>query len=161
HVQVHASRAAPIRCFTTATLAGLRLHGTRTRGMDVKRVSWRSPVVARLHAPVIAIACIVLLAVILTGPALVGRAALRPDRPLDWDPLYRKGPPPPLPDTIDYSPIVLDYPGDLAFARGLGSGRLDSWNPLVGAGAPLWAEHTGPFFPLKVPFYAAPSRATY
>ena len=101
------------------------------------------------------------LAVILTGPALIGRAALGPDRLLDWDPLYRKGPPPPLPSATDYSPIVLDFPGDLAFALGLGSGRLDSWNPLVGGGAPLWAEHSGPFFPLKLPFYTAPSRSTY
>jgi hypothetical protein len=102
-----------------------------------------------------------LLALILTGPALVGRAALGPDQLLDWDPLHRKAPPPPLPHAMDYSPIALDFPGDLAFAHGLHDGRLDSWNPLVSAGAPLWAEHGGPFFPLKIPFYAAPSRATY
>jgi hypothetical protein len=42
-------------------------------------------------------------------------------------------------------------------AHGLRAGRLDSWNPLVGFGAPLWAEQGGPFFPLRLPFYLAPS----
>jgi hypothetical protein len=56
---------------------------------------------------------------------------------------------------------MLDYPRDLAFARGLHAGRLDLWNPMVSCGAPLSVEHGGFFFPLKLPFYLAPSRLTY
>ncbi len=114
------------------------------------------------HPTMTASAGFALLALILTGPALVGRAALGPDIVLDWDPLYRtQQPPPPLPYSSDYTPIVCDHPQGLAFARGLHAGRLDRWNPLSGAGAPLWADHIGPFFPLRLPFYLAPSRETY
>lgn len=80
---------------------------------------------------------------------------------LDADALYGRGDPPPPAVIHDRTPIVIDYPRDLAFARGLQRGRLDLWNPLAGAGAPLWAEQGGPFFPLKLPFYLAPSRESY
>ena len=43
--------------------------------------------------------------------------------------------------------------------RQLHAGRLPGWNPLSAAGAPLWAEQAGPFFPLKLPFYLAPSQS--
>ncbi len=105
--------------------------------------------------------CFVLLALALTGPALLGRAALGPETVLDADPLYRTAPAPPLPSFDDWTPIVVDLPRELAVARGVRAGRLDKWNPLMGCGAPLWADHVGPFFPLKLLFYAAPSRQTY
>ncbi|MEO8605448.1 MAG: hypothetical protein ABI629_22960 [bacterium] len=97
----------------------------------------------------------------LTGPALLGRVALGPESVLDRDPLYRVGPAPPSPPTNDFTPINYDLPRDLAVAHGLRAGRLDAWNPLVGFGAPLWAEAGGPFFPLKLPFYVAPSPRSY
>ena len=115
-----------------------------------------------LEAPhVHALACFVLIAAALAGPALLGRASLAPDTLLDNDPLYATIAPPPLPRVDDFTPIALDLPRDMAFARGLAAGRLDQWNPLAGCGAPLWAEQGGPFFPLKLPFYLAPSRRTY
>jgi hypothetical protein len=108
-----------------------------------------------------ALGCYVLIALLLTAPALVGRGSFGADTLLDWDPLYTTGSLPPLPTIYDYSPIVLDYPRDLAFARGLHAGRLDLWNPLVAYGTPLWAEQGGPFFPLELPFYVFPTRETY
>ncbi|HJQ83110.1 MAG TPA: DUF2079 domain-containing protein, partial [Candidatus Binatia bacterium] len=102
-----------------------------------------------------------LLALVLGAPALLGRAALGPDAALDADRLYARGRRPPLPPFNDLTPICLDLPRDLAFARGLAAGRIDHWNPLTGGGAPLWAEQGGPFFPLKLPFYLYPSPRTY
>jgi hypothetical protein len=112
------------------------------------------------HAAV-ALGCCTLVAVALTGPALLGRAALGPDSVLDTDALYRIGPAPRPPPTSDFTPIYYDLPRDLAVARGFRAGRLDTWNPLVGFGAPLWAEQGAPFFPLKLPFYVMPSPAGY
>jgi len=108
-----------------------------------------------------AVGCFAIVAVALTGPALLGKASIGPDSVIDLDPLYDVTSPPPRPAVDDFTPIHLDLPRDLAFAHGLQSGRLDKWNPLAGCGAPLWAEQGGPFFPLKVPFYLAPSRRTY
>lgn len=102
-----------------------------------------------------------LVALALTGPALVDRGALGPEAILDRDPLYQTAPEPPMPALRDFTGVVIDYPRDLAFADGLWAGRLDRWNPLVGCGTPLWADQGGPFFPLKLPFYLAPSRLTY
>src|SRR5262245_47670891 len=110
-----------------------------------------------------ATATFILLALVLTGPAMMGTAALGPERVLDWDPLYRSQPPPPPPPVLanELTAVVIDLPRDLALARGFHHGRLDTWNPLAGCGASLWADHGGPFFPLKLPFYLAPSRFTY
>jgi hypothetical protein len=116
---------------------------------------------AARHPIAAGIALFTVLALALTGPALLGLAALGPDAALDVDPLYSQGPRPRLPRFNDFTPICLDLPRDLAFARGLHAGRVDHWNPLTGAGAPLWAEQGGPFFPLKLPFYLAPSPWTY
>src|SRR5262249_10571023 len=113
------------------------------------------------HEHLIAGLCFSIVAVVLTGPALVGRSALGPESILDWDPLLRTQPVPPFPPAIDCTPILLHFPKDLSFARGLHGGRVDAWNPLAGCGMPLWAEQSGPFFPLKLPFYVAPSRQSY
>ncbi|MEN8182968.1 MAG: YfhO family protein, partial [Myxococcota bacterium] len=93
---------------------------------------------------------------------LWGDAALAPDAELDRLPLYAS--PTRSPESVvygDFTPIVLDYPRDLAFASGLRAGRIDLWNPLSACGAPLWAEQGGPFFPLKLVFYLWPSRSGY
>ena len=110
-----------------------------------------------------ATAVFVAIALALAGPALTGRTSLGPDRMLDFDPLYgsRHRLTEALPTMNDPTPIALDWPRDVAIARGLHAGRLDQWNPLAGCGAPLWAEQGGPFFPLKAAFYASPSREMY
>ena len=115
----------------------------------------------RRHPVVQASVAFTLLALALTGPALFGSASLGPENTLDADPLYASGPAPPMPLLNDFSRAHLDLPRDFTFARGLHAGRLDLWNPLIACGAPLWAEQGGPFFPLKLPFYVAPSRRTY
>jgi hypothetical protein len=96
-----------------------------------------------------------------TGGALFGGRALGPEIEIDSDPLYRTAPAPPRSTWDDQTPILLDWPRDRAIAEGLHAGRLDNWNPSVGCGAPMWAEQGGPFFPLKLPFYASPTRAGY
>lgn len=101
------------------------------------------------------------LAIAATGPALFGSWSLGPESVLDSNPLYALGPAPPGPLIPDASRTVYDLPRDFAIADGLGGGRLDLWNPRVGFGAPLWADGGAPFFPLKLPFYLAPSRRTY
>ena len=116
-----------------------------------------------LASAVGAAAVFVAIALVLAGPAMTGRGSFGPDEMLDFDPLYgsRQRLEAALPTLNDPTPIALDWPRDLAIARGLHEGRLDLWNPLAGAGAPLWAEQGGPFFPFKFPFYAAPSRQSY
>lgn len=113
------------------------------------------------RSPLAAVAYFAALALALTDDALFGRGALGPEALLDRDALYQTGPLPVRSPLWDYTPIAIDYPRDLAFAEGLRAGRLDAWNPLAGCGTPLWADHVGPFFPLKLPFYLAPSRQTY
>ena len=117
----------------------------------------------RVAAAAGAATAFVAIALVLAGPALTGRNSLGPDRMLDFDPLYgsRHGLEKALPAMNDPTPIALDWPRDLAIARGIREGRLDLWNPLGGCGAPLWAEQGGPFFPLKAAFYASPSRGMY
>jgi Bacterial membrane protein YfhO len=115
----------------------------------------------RRHPILVATFLYLLIAVALSGPALLGRASLAPDQLLDWDPLYRTGAPPPYPKLLDFTPTVMDLPRDLAFARGLHQGRFDNWNPLSAGGVPLWFEQGGALFPLKAVFYVAPSRRTY
>jgi hypothetical protein len=108
-----------------------------------------------------ATACLSALALFITAPGLVGRTALGPESLLDSDPLYRTGAAAALPWLNDYTPIAADLPRDLEVARQLRAGSVPKWNPLVGCGTPLWAEQGGPFFPLKLPFYALPSGLTY
>src|SRR5262249_9416753 len=110
------------------------------------------PARSRRRADVACCLVLVALALAWTRPALVGRPALGPEVELDTDAMFRTGPPPARALWDDAAPIVLDYPRDLQVARGVRAGRLDAWNPLVGCGAPLWAEQGGPFFPLKLPF---------
>jgi hypothetical protein len=111
----------------------------------------------------LATACFPLITVVLGWPILCGRAALGPASMLDFDPLYGslRSLSAPLPTMGDPTPIALDWPRELAIARGVQQGRLDLWNPLAACGTPLWAELGGPFFPLKLPFYLFPSRITY
>jgi hypothetical protein len=118
---------------------------------------------AAIGNAVLATLCFGLTAVALAPPVLRGRAALGPDKMLDFDPLYGSLMPleAPLPTMDDPTPIALDFPRDLAIAHGLRHGRLELWNPLAACGTPLWAELGGPFFPLKLPFYLLPSRLAY
>lgn len=100
-------------------------------------------------------------ALALGSDALLGEAAFGPDAELDRQPPF--GQETAAPPTVfdDTTFIHLDYPRELAVARGLGAGRLDLWNPLSGNGAPLWSEQGGPFFPLKLVFYGSPGPETF
>jgi hypothetical protein len=111
------------------------------------------------HAAVAAIYA--LLALLLTCPALLERAAIGPENVIDSDPLYRQAAPGGLPSIGDHSPIMIDVPRDFRLAQDLRRAQLALWNPLAAFGAPLWAEQGGPFFPLKLIFYLAPSPWTY
>lgn len=116
----------------------------------------------RARENVLALVGLAVVALLLTGPALLGAAALGPEAALDSDPLYqRERNPPPTPLFSDFSALSFHYPHDLAFARGLRAGRLDQWNPLAGTGTPLWAEQTGSLFPLKLVFYLWPTPRGY
>jgi hypothetical protein len=81
------------------------------------------------HSAAVATLCFTLIALILAGPAVSGRATFGPDKFIDWDPLYRTGPPLLPPWAPDLTPIVIDFPRELAFARGLHKRRLGKWNP--------------------------------
>ncbi len=61
----------------------------------------------------------------------------------------------------DRTPATVDIPRDLTLARWLHEGYWPQWNPLSAAGAPLWAEQTGPLFPLRLPLYLFPSLAAH
>jgi hypothetical protein len=108
-----------------------------------------------------AAACFTLVAAALTGPALLGLAALGPDTLLDSDPLYGTGPAVRQPPWSEFASVTVDLPRTLTFARHLHAGRFQTWNPLSGAGAPLWAEQGDPFFPLKLPVYLVPSARSH
>jgi hypothetical protein len=101
------------------------------------------------------------IAAMVCGPAILGFSAVGPEKQLDADSLYGALPEDVVRTYNDATPVVLDLPRDLAFAQGLHAGRIDVWNPHIGCGTPLWAEQGGPFFPLKLPFYILPSRATH
>ena len=106
----------------------------------------------------------IVLAIASGGPALFSNHALSGESMLEHDPVYvidRNAPLPPLPLSADPTPICIDYPCALAFARGLHAGRFDSWNDLTGTGVPLGVEQCGLFFPLKLLYYLAPSPWTY
>lgn len=106
---------------------------------------------------VLALGVYLAVALAMTAPALLGRRTLGPYTAMDCcDGMFKLDPPPPRPYAEDPTAVVQDYPRERLFARGLRSGRVPAWNPLVGAGAPLWAEQGGPFFPLKLPIYVAP-----
>jgi len=106
--------------------------------------------------------CLVLVTVVLTWSVVTGQASMGPEQILDSDPLHEDAGPQTKPvDFADKAWVLLDFPRDLAFARGLQDGRIDLWNPEVGFGQPLWAEQGAPFFPLKAFFFAAPSAYTY
>jgi hypothetical protein len=116
----------------------------------------------RTRELVVALAVFSGLAFAVTAPVWLGRGSLRPERWFDFDPLYRLDLNTlQLPEKTDFSSVVLDLPRDLTVARHFHAGRLAHWNPLSGCGAPLWAEQGGPFFPLKLPLYLAPSLFTY
>ena len=102
-----------------------------------------------------------LIALSLTGPALTGERSLLPEGFLDKDLLYAR------PDERavvrpfeDSWPVVSELGRERAVAAGLHEGRFDTWNPWAGAGAPLWAEQGGPFFPTKAIYYLSPSHFT-
>lgn len=109
----------------------------------------------------VALAGCALPVVVIALSALLGGATLGPDSLLDLDPLYRVGSPPAGAVLNDRTPAVIDLPRDLTLARQLHLGYWPRWNPLSAAGAPLWAEQGGPFFPLKLPFYLVPTLAAH
>ena len=94
-----------------------------------------------------------MIAVSLTGPALLGEGSITPEGLLDRDLLYKKSTEAKLRPFEDETPIVLDLGRERAIASGLPQRRIDTWNPWSGAGAPLWAEQGGPFFPTNLIYY--------
>jgi hypothetical protein len=107
-----------------------------------------------------AIAILTAVVLLAMGSGLLGWTTPLPERWMDFDALYRRDVEP-FPSFSDFTPIAVDWPRDVTLARELHAGRLPGWNPLSACGAPLWADQDGPFFPLKLPFYAYPSLRTY
>ena len=101
-----------------------------------------------------------MIAVSLTGPALLGEGSITPEGLLDRDLLYKKSTEAKLRPFEDETPIVLDLGRERAVASGLPQRRIDTWNPWSGAGAPLWAEQGGPFFPTNLIYYFYPHHVT-
>lgn len=118
-------------------------------------LGWRFDLLALLVYVAIALA--------LTWPALSGSASLIPEGFLDRD-LFL-GPPAAerakLRPAEDPAPVVIELGRERAVSAGLRQGRLDTWTPLVGGGAPLWAESGGPFFPTKLISYLLPGHSGY
>jgi hypothetical protein len=108
-----------------------------------------------------ALAVYSLLVLLVAAPAICGYTTLGPDSILDYDLLYRSAKRPAGLVLSDRTPAVFDLPRDLFLARQLWNGHFPAWNPLSAAGAPLWAEQGGPFFPLKLPFYLLSSVAAH
>jgi len=100
------------------------------------------------------------IAVSLTGPALVGLGSITPEGFLDKDFLYKLPTEAALRPFSDPTAIALELGRDRAVASGLKQGRIDTWNPWSAAGAPLWAEQGGPFFPTKLIYYLYPHQVT-
>ena len=88
------------------------------------------------------------IASLLTGRALIGQSSLIPEAFIDADLLYEQstGRAKLLPFD-DPTPIVTELGRERAVGSGFQHGRLATWNPWSGGGAPLWAEQGGPFFP--------------
>src|SRR6516162_10665001 len=101
-----------------------------------------------------------MIAVSLTGPALLGQGTITPEGLLDGDLLYKELTGAKLRPFDDPTPIVLELGRERAVASGLSQRRIDTWNPWSGAGAPLWAEQGGPFFPTKLIYYLYPHHVT-
>jgi hypothetical protein len=106
-------------------------------------------------------AALIAIPLVLGAPTLVGLAALGPDRGWDADPLYAPTKRDDSRSFDDYTPMHVDYPRDMQLARRWHAGHFDGWNPYAGAGSPLWAEQAGPYFPLRLLHYLAPSKATH
>jgi hypothetical protein len=101
-----------------------------------------------------------MIAVSLTCPALLGQGSITPEGYLDKDLLYGELTEAKLRPFQDATPIVLELGRARAVASGLSQRRIDTWNPWSGAGAPLWAEQGGPFFPTNLIYYLYPHHAT-
>ena len=101
------------------------------------------------------------IAVSLTGPALLGQGSLIPEGFLDKDLLYRHSTErAKLRPFEDPWPVTGELGRERVVAAGLGQGRIDTWNPWIGSGAPLWAESGNPFFPTKFIYYLYPNHLT-
>src|SRR5262245_35091227 len=96
------------------------------------------------------------IAVLLTGRAIFGDGSLAPEGYVDKDLLYQQSEQARLLPFDDATPMVLDRGRERAVASGLKQGRLDTWNPWSGEGAPLWAEHGAPFFAPQLFYYLYP-----
>ena len=100
------------------------------------------------------------ISILLTGPALFGQGSLVPEGLLDRDQLFMQSSQAGLRPFGDGSPMVLELGRERAVASGLQHGRIATWNPWSGAGAPLWAEQGGPFFPTNLIYYLYPHHST-
>src|SRR3954471_17939528 len=75
-----------------------------------------------------------MIAVSLTGPALLGQGSIIPEGYLDRDILYKELTEAKLRPFQDATPIVLELGRARAVASGLSHRRIDTWNPWSGAG---------------------------
>ena len=95
---------------------------TADPGARPLRSSSRAPSVVRLADLAAAAFWLGLLVLFAVGPGLLDLAALRPEGWMDADPLYSSALRPPPPHS-DFTPLTVDLPRDLFFARQLHAGR--------------------------------------
>ena len=102
-----------------------------------------------------------LVTLFVAAPSLVQKHwTIGPEQALDRDRFYGFGEPAAR-SYGDPSPMMLDYPHDLAAARAFHAVPPTGWNPLVAAGIPLASDQGGMFFPLHLPFYLFPRPWTF
>lgn len=102
----------------------------------------------------------ILIAAVAAWPVTFGDKTIGPEHVIDHDPFYG-GAVPASRSYGDATPVLLDYPRDMAIARSFRSGQLAAWNPWVATGVPLLAEQSGAFFPLRILFYLWPGPSSY
>lgn len=135
---------------SAAKLTGFRYHLVLPDGTHLMLTRWF----------LLALLAYCVIAISLTGPALLGHGSITPEGFLDRDLLYKKSTEAKSRPFEDPTPITLDLGRERAVASGLSRGRIDTWNPWSGAGAPLWAEQGSPFFPTNLIHYLYPRHAT-
>ena len=106
---------------------------------------------------------LLLLPLILTGPALLGRAAFVPADLLQHVAPWEQEKPAHAWNVLRFDGITQFYPWRLQAARDWRNGKLPLWNPNVFAadgGTPLWANsQSAPLYPLNTVFWLTPLKS--